>query len=83
MNSLRPHIVEMSQRYGELTMPLEIVHGDADTIVPLRIHSEPLSRQVPGANLTVLEGIGHMPQHAAPQAVEDAIDRAATRAGLR
>ena len=83
VNSLRPHIVKMSKRYSGLQMPLEIVHGDADTIVPLSIHSEPLTRQVEGATLTILKGIGHMPHHAAPDAVEDAIDRAATRAGLR
>ena len=83
VNSLRPHIVKMSKRYEGLSLPLEIVHGDADTIVPLSIHSEPLSKQVIGANLTVLEGVGHMPHHANPDAVEDAIDRAAARAGLR
>ncbi len=83
VNSLRPHIVKMSKRYSSLQLPLEIVHGDADTIVPLSVHSEPLSKQVEGAVLTVLEGIGHMPQHTAPDAVEDAIDRAAARAGLR
>ncbi len=83
VNSLRPHIVKMSKRYEGLSLPLEIVHGDADTIVPLTIHSEPLSKQVTGANLTVLKGVGHMPHHADPRAVEDAIDRAATRAGLR
>jgi pimeloyl-ACP methyl ester carboxylesterase len=83
VNSLRPHIVKMSKRYGGLQIPLEIVHGDADTIVPLSVHSEPLSSQVEGAVLTVLKGVGHMPHHAAPGAVEDAIDRAAARAGLR
>jgi len=83
VNNLYPHIVKMSKQYSGLSMPLEIVHGDADTIVPLSVHSEPLSRQVPGANLTVLEGIGHMPQHVAAGEVEDAIDRAAARAGLR
>jgi pimeloyl-ACP methyl ester carboxylesterase len=83
VNSLRPHIVRMSKRYEGLQMPVEIVHGDADTIVPLSVHSEPLSQQINGAVLTVLKGIGHMPHHAAPDAVEDAIDRAATRAGLR
>ena len=83
VNSLRPHVVEMSRRYPDLTMPVEILHGTADTIVPLAIHSEPLSRQIPGANLVRLDGIGHMPHHVAPQAIEDAIDRAARRAGLR
>lgn len=83
VNSLRPHIVEMSKRYGEITVPTEILHGTADTIVPLEIHSEPLSNQIQGADLTRLDGIGHMPQHAAPRAVVSAIDRAAARAGLR
>lgn len=83
VNSLRPHIVKMSESYEALSLPLEIVHGDADTIVPLSVHSEPLSKQVKGANLTVLKGVGHMPHHADPRAVEDAIDRAAVRAGLR
>lgn len=83
VNGLYPHILKMSKHYGDLTMPFEIVHGDADTIVPLSVHSIPLSQQVPDATLTVLEGVGHMPHHAAPQAVEDAIDRAAARAGLR
>lgn len=83
VNNLYPHIVKMSKRYGDLSLPLEIVHGDADTIVPLSVHSVPLSQQVAGANLTVLQGVGHMPQHIAPDDVEDAIDRAAARAGLR
>ena len=83
VNNLRPHIVTMSNRYGRLKLPVEIVHGDADTIVPLEIHSIPLARKVPGANLTVLEGVGHMPHHVMPEAVTEAIDRAATRAGLR
>jgi pimeloyl-ACP methyl ester carboxylesterase len=83
VNTLRPHIVEMAARYPDLTLPVEIVHGTADTIVPVDIHSEPLSERVEGANLVRLNGIGHMPHHAAPEAVVAAIDRAAARAGLR
>ncbi|AXI46814.1 alpha/beta hydrolase [Sulfitobacter sp. SK012] len=83
VNSLRPHIVDISQEYSALEMPVEIVHGTADTIVPMEIHSVPLSQQIVGAVLTKLEGIGHMPHHVVPDAVVDAIDRAATRAGLR
>ncbi|KKM72055.1 hypothetical protein LCGC14_1424350 [marine sediment metagenome] len=83
VNSLRPHVVEMSKRYPDLRLPVEILHGTADEIVPIEIHSEPLSRQIPDARLTRLEGIGHMPHHVAAGAVTDAIDRAAARAGLR
>ena len=83
VNALRAQLVEMSARYANLTLPVEIVHGDADLTVPLSIHSEPLSRLIPGAVLTVLPGIGHMPHHADPEAVIAAIYRAAERAGLR
>lgn len=83
VNSLRPHIVDMSARYGGLRLPVEIVHGTADEIVPIEIHSDPLSDQIPGANIVRLDGIGHMPHHVAPDAVVAAIDRAARRAGLR
>jgi pimeloyl-ACP methyl ester carboxylesterase len=83
VNSLRPYIVEMAEEYPGLTLPVEIVHGDADTIVPLVVHSEPLSKLIATSNLTVLEGIGHMPHHVAPKPVVDAIDRTAARAGLR
>lgn len=83
VNSLRPHVVEMSARYNTLPMPVEIVHGTADDVVPIHIHSEPLARQIPGSVLTRLDGIGHMPHHSAPDAVEAAIHRAAARAGLR
>lgn len=83
VNSLKPHITEMSRRYGDIAVPVEIVHGDRDTIVPLDIHSRPLTDQIPGANLTVLRDVGHMPHHADPAAVVAAIDRAAARAGLR
>lgn len=81
--SLRPHIVEMSQTYPNLTLPIEIVHGDADDTVPLVIHSQPLAERAPTANLVVLEGVGHMPHHQATAEVIAAIDRAAERAGLR
>jgi pimeloyl-ACP methyl ester carboxylesterase len=80
VNSLRPHVVEMSARYGELALPVEIVHGDRDTIVPLDIHSRPLAGQIAGARLTVLPGIGHMPHHTVADAVEDAVHRAVARA---
>ena len=81
--NLLGEIEALHTRYGEIDVPTEIVHGDADTTVGLSIHSIPLSNQIDGANLTVLEGIGHMPHHSAEPEVIAAIDRAAARAGLR
>ncbi|RKF15275.1 alpha/beta hydrolase [Roseovarius spongiae] len=84
VRTLRPHIVEMSQRYRDaLTMPVEILHGAADATVGLSIHSEVLVDQLRDARLTRLDGVGHMPHHADPAASVAAIDRAAARAGLR
>ena len=83
VDSLRPHVVAMSKRYPSITIPVELVHGTADTTVPLDVHSRPLDALLPDSNLTVLPGIGHMPHHAAPQAVVAAVDRAARRSGLR
>jgi pimeloyl-ACP methyl ester carboxylesterase len=77
---LREHLRALSPRYSDLTMPIEIVHGDADDTVGLHIHSEPMARDVASARLTVLPGIGHMPHHVAEDQVVAAIDRAAARA---
>jgi pimeloyl-ACP methyl ester carboxylesterase len=81
--NLLHEIEALHQRYPEIDMPVEILHGTADTTVGLSIHSEPLAAQVKDARLTVLDGIGHMPHHSAPEAVIAATHRAATRAGLR
>ena len=83
VNTLRPHVVEMMKRYHELTLPIEILHGSADVIVPPSVHSDPLLELVPSARLTMLDGVGHMPHQIDPDAAVAAIDRAATRAGLR
>lgn len=83
VGNLRPHVVEMAQNYPRLALPVELLHGDADTIVPLEIHSRPLAALLPDARLTVLPGTGHMPHHSQPDQVIAAIHRAAARAGLR
>lgn len=78
--ALLPQIGAMAPGYPRLAMPIEAVHGDADTTVGLPIHSVPLARQAATVNLTVLPDIGHMPHHVAPEAIVAAIDRAAARA---
>ena len=83
VNALRDCLVEMSEDYPRLTLPVEIVHGTEDRLVPPDVHAIPLSKRIPGAVLTLLPGVGHMPHHADPEAVVAAIDRAAARAGLR
>ncbi|MEJ5217275.1 alpha/beta hydrolase [Cognatishimia sp. D5M38] len=73
----------LKPRYGQITVPTEVLHGDADDTVNIDLHTPSLLNAIDGAQLTTLPGIGHMPQHVAQEAVLDAIDRAATRAALR
>lgn len=77
VNALRAELVAMEPQYPRLTLPVELIHGDKDSIVPLAVHSGPLSRLLPQSRLTVIEGGGHMPHHAHEQAVIDAVHRAA------
>lgn len=80
---LLEEITALTPRYPEITVPVEILHGTADTLVWSAIHSEPLARAIPNATLTLLPGVGHMPHHAVPGEIAEAIDRAAARAGLQ
>ncbi|WP_431299555.1 alpha/beta fold hydrolase [Tabrizicola sp. BL-A-41-H6] len=77
VNALRDELVAMEPRYPLLTLPVELIHGTADTIVPLTIHSSPLATRLPNAYLTVIPGAGHMPHHAHADVVIAAIARAA------
>ena len=81
--ALRAKLVAMSPEYPALNLPFEILHGTEDDTVRAEIHAEPLSRMLNNANLTLLDGIGHAPHNVAPEPVIAAIDRLATRAGLR
>ncbi|MEL7150624.1 MAG: alpha/beta hydrolase [Pseudomonadota bacterium] len=83
VKTLRPHLVEMAERYPDMTLPVEVLHGTADTTVRTDIHAEPLVAALPNAVLTVLEGAGHAPHHVTPEPVIAAIDRVVERAGLR
>lgn len=75
LRALKAGLRAMASRYGEIAVPAEIVHGTADAIVPFDIHALPLARQIPGATLTRLEGVGHMPQHAAADEIVAALGR--------
>jgi pimeloyl-ACP methyl ester carboxylesterase len=77
VNALRAELVTMEPRYPTLTLPVELIHGTEDTIVPLHIHSQPVSQLLPNSRLTVIPGAGHMPHHDHADEVIAAIDRAA------
>jgi pimeloyl-ACP methyl ester carboxylesterase len=74
LSALRP-------RYAGLRVPLVIVVGRQDRIVPAVV-SERLHALVPRSELVGLPEAGHMPQFTAPDAVVAAVDRAAALAGV-
>ena len=75
LTALKDNIRTMVPRYGGLTMPVEILHGGADEVVPATIHADITHRQIAGARYTRLDGIGHMPHHVAIDAVAAALSR--------
>lgn len=83
VNGLNAAVRRMVADYPRLTLPIEALHGTADTIVGLQVHSERLAARVPSVNLVVFDGVGHMPHHARPDETVAAIRRAAERAGSR
>lgn len=66
--------------YASLKMPVLLVYGDLDTTTPLA-QGRRLKTLIPGADLVVLPGIGHMPQlEATAEAQELLISRLAPAA---
>ncbi|MBW3242647.1 alpha/beta hydrolase [Epibacterium sp. DP7N7-1] len=81
--NLLKEIEAIAPQYPQLEMPIEIVHGTADTTVGISIHAERLVQDSSTARLTPLPGVGHMPHQTQTQSIVDAVNRAAARANLR
>jgi pimeloyl-ACP methyl ester carboxylesterase len=47
-------------RLAEIAVPALVIHGSDDPLFPLG-HGEALAREIPGARLLVVEGLGHEP----------------------
>ncbi|WP_421718286.1 alpha/beta fold hydrolase [Algiphilus sp.] len=75
MNRLSEYLQSLSPQYAQIDQPLLLIHGTADELVPFWNHGERLLPVVPQAQTVMLEGVGHAPHHAAPEAVAEAIDR--------
>jgi pimeloyl-ACP methyl ester carboxylesterase len=64
-------------RYPEIDIPVIVITADRDRVVSPALHAEALVRDIPAAELVTLPGVGHMPQRVRPDAVVNAIERAA------
>jgi pimeloyl-ACP methyl ester carboxylesterase len=82
---LNESLVKFAARYSGIRVPVVIVTGDSDLIVPAKENAHRLYEALPHAELIVLEKTGHQIPFTRPDAVVDAIDRVAakTEAGSR
>jgi pimeloyl-ACP methyl ester carboxylesterase len=67
--TLKQAVIAQAPRYGEISMPVTVIAGDADRTVSTEIHARPFTATVANAKLIVLPGVGHMIQNAAPDLV--------------
>jgi pimeloyl-ACP methyl ester carboxylesterase len=76
-----PAAAELDGRYRELAMPVGIMVGRGDEIVDTGRHSQRLHRELPGSELRIIDGAGHLIHHVTPPAVVDLIRSVEGRAG--
>ncbi len=60
------HPLNLPQRLGEVTVPVLVITGDDDRIVPTE-QSIRLAGEIPGAELVVIPECGHIPQEECPE----------------
>lgn len=75
MNELSVYMQTLSPHYDEVKLPLLIIHGEADTLVPFWNHGRRLLSVIPQAQVLLLPNTGHAPHHTKTVEVSDAIDR--------
>ncbi|MBN9672410.1 alpha/beta hydrolase [Labrenzia aggregata] len=76
---LKESVTRQSKRYPSLSQPALVVTGTRDKVVWPSIHSEGLMRDLPDADLLVLEGGGHMPHHTHTDEIISALDKLVLR----
>ena len=72
---LRPYVTRVAPRYTEIAVPTVVITGDSDAIVLAHIHSAGLARDIAGAELVTVEGLGHKPDFAATALAVAAIEK--------
>jgi pimeloyl-ACP methyl ester carboxylesterase len=80
---LNESLPKFTGRYSDIRVPTAIVTGDSDLIVPAKENAHRLYAALPHAELIVLENTGHQIPFTRPDAVIDAIDSVAAKAGAR
>lgn len=80
--NLRGHLEKLAPRIPSIAMPVAILSGDRDAVVLTERHSYGCAREIEGATLEILPGVGHSPHWAAPDRTAEAIAALAARAKI-
>lgn len=57
-------------QYQSLTPPISIIRGDMDTVTP-PTQGQVLAMLIPNARLTIMNGVGHIPQIEVPTVFQE------------
>jgi pimeloyl-ACP methyl ester carboxylesterase len=68
-----PAVARLRKRYAELRMPVRLIAGAADRVAHVEPHSARLHREMPGSELCVLAGAGHMIHYVAQNTIVEAV----------
>ncbi|MEQ8767567.1 MAG: alpha/beta hydrolase [Planctomycetota bacterium] len=74
MRHLEDFVRELSPRWPEIEVPVEVVCGEGDQIAGPDIHSRKLADVLPNSRLTVVPRAGHQLPYSHPGVVLEAID---------
>jgi pimeloyl-ACP methyl ester carboxylesterase len=77
---LKPQIVAMMGRYGEIRIPTAVLTGANDTTVSPTIHSAALAREIALVDYEVIPDTGHALHHSEKAKILAAIDRVTSAA---
>jgi len=67
------HPLDLEQRLGEVRVPVLVITGDDDRIIPTE-QSVRLAGEIPGAQLVVIPECGHVPQEECPGPFLEAVE---------
>ena len=82
-NQIHEQIRALEADYDNVRVPIEILHGDLDTTVSLKIHAEGLKNRIDDINVTIWQDQGHMPHHFKQADILDAVQRLQSRITLK
>ena len=81
LTALQKDLPGMVARYGSLRLPVGVLYGDADRILDYREQGEVLRDKIPGVEIELVEGAGHMLPITRGEGVVAFIRRQAQRVG--